>query len=157
MSKRGINSKFFNNSNIKKKNESKQQKEDKEEKSIEINSSYISGQNMNEINKKKEKIVNNESLSQDNDSEEKEDPLDIIKNLGKNNENSSSNRTIRFRNQRKISNNITETNTNTNADFLQRTERILKKRRRNSFKRVSTIDNNEEIIQFAEFPQQTIR
>ena len=157
MSKRGINSKFFNNSNVKKKNESKQQKEDKEEKSIEINSSYISGQNMNEINKKKEKIVNNESLSQDNDSEEKEDPLDIIKNLGKNNENSSSNRTIRFRNQRKISNNITETNTNTNADFLQRTERILKKRRRNSFKRVSTIDNNEEIIQFAEFPQQTIR
>ena len=36
MSKRGINTKFFNNPNVKKKNESKQQKEDKEEKSIEI-------------------------------------------------------------------------------------------------------------------------
>ena len=158
MSRKAINVKIFNNPNVKKKTESKQQKEDKEEKSIEINSCSISEQNIKQNNKVKRKIVNNEILSKENDSEEREDPLQIIRSLDRDKENSSSNRTIKFRNQKKLSNNYTETNTNTNADFLQRTERILKKRRRNSFKRVSAIDNNnEEIINIEEIHQLTIR
>ena len=80
------------------------------------------------------------------------------KKLNKDKENSSSNQTIKFRNTKKmLSNNYTETNTNTNADLLQRTERILKKRKRKSFKRISTIDNGEEIVQLEEVTQLTTR
>jgi len=59
--------------------------------------------------------------------EEKEDQVNARKKLKKNKENSSSNRTIKFRNSKKLSMNYTETNTVTNADFIQKTEKILKK------------------------------
>ncbi len=96
-------------------------------------------------------------LSQENVSEEKEDTLKEKKKLNKDKENSSSNQTIKFRNTKKMLSNYTETNTNTNADLLQRTERILKKRKRNSVKRISTIDNGEEIVQLEEVTQLTTR
>ena len=153
-SRKGVNIKIFNGSNLKKANE---YKEEKEEKSIDINSCSISEQNINDINKIQKLDKNNESLNQDYVSEEKEEPKQIAKMLIKDKENSSSNRTIKFRNNKNINNNYTETNTYTNADLLQRTERILKKRKRNAVKRVSTIGNDQEIIIIEENTQLTIR
>ena len=149
MSGKGINIKIIKNSNLKK---GKESNEKKEEKSLDINSCSISEQNnIPKLNKK------DESLSKDNVSEGRENPLDIIKVLNKDKENSSNNKTIKFRNEKKLSDNFTETNANTNADLLQRNERILQKRKRNSFKRLSTIGNDEKIILLEEDPQLTIR
>ena len=131
--------------------------EEKEEMAMENNSGSITEQNINDFNNDLKLNKNGDSLSQENALEEK-DSSKIRKKLKKDKENSSSNQTIKFRNTKKVlSNNYTETNTNTNADLIQRTERILQKRKRNSFKRVSTIDNVEEIVHLEEVTQLTTR
>ena len=61
--------------------------------------------------------------------EEKEDQVNVRKKLKKNKENSSSNRTIKFRNSKKLSMNYTETNTVTNADFIQKNWENFEKKR----------------------------
>ena len=149
------NIKILNNLKPKK---GKKSNEEKEEKSMENNFGSVSDQNINDFDNEPNLNKNGLPLSQENVSEEKEDTLKEKKKLNKDKENSSSNQTIKFRNTKKmLSNNYTETNTNTNADLLQRTERIMKKRKGNSFKRISTIDNGEEIVQLEEVTQLTTR
>ena len=87
--------------------------------------------------------------------EEKEDQVNARKKLKKNKENSSSNRTIKFRNSKKLSMNYTETNTVTNADFIQKTEKILKKKRRISV--TKTIQEGQDLLEIPEIPTLTTR
>ena len=101
-------------------------------------------------------IKNDESLKYDEDNlEEKEDQVNARKKLKKNKENSSSNRTIKFRNSKKLSMNYTETNTVTNADFIQKTEKILKKKRRISV--TKTIQEGQDLLEIPEIPTLTTR
>ena len=101
-----------------------------------------------------EDIKNDESLKYDEDNlEEKEDQVNARKKLKKNKENSSSNRTIKFRNSKKLSMNYTETNTITNADFIQKTEKILKKKRRISV--TKTIQEGLDLLEIPEIPTLT--
>ena len=153
MSRKGISIKTQNNSTIK---QDEDVKDEKDEKSLEINSYSVSEQKINDNINIPKLIKNDESLKYDEDNlEEKEDQVNARKKLKKNKENSSSNRTIKFRNSKKLSMNYTETNTVTNADFIQKTEKILKKKRRISV--TKTIQEGQDLLEIPEIPTLTTR
>jgi hypothetical protein len=121
-----------------------------------MNSYSVSEQKINDNINIPKLIKNDESLKYDEDNlEEKEDQVNARKKLKKNKENSSSNRTIKFRNSKKLSMNYTETNTVTNADFIQKTEKILKKKRRISV--TKTIQEGQDLLEIPEIPTLTTR
>ena len=153
MSRKGISIKTQNNSTIK---QDEDVKDEKDEKSLEMNSYSVSEQKINDNINIPKLIKNDESLKYDEDNlEEKEDQVNARKKLKKNKENSSSNRTIKFRNSKKLSMNYTETNTVTNADFIQKTEKILKKKRRISV--TKTIQEGQDLLEIPEIPTLTTR
>ena len=154
MSRKGINIKILNN----KKKKINDISGEKEEKSIDINSYSISEENINNNNNEKKLIEKIESLNQNDISEEKEEPKETkhkSKKLNKEKQNSNSNRTIKFRNSKKKNINYTETNTITNADLIQKPEKILKKKKRLSL--TNTIQEDQDLLDIPENPEITLR
>ena len=153
MSRKGINLKTLNTS---KNNLDNNIKGQKEENSLEINSYSISEEKINDNINIPKLIKNNESIKYDKKGiGEKGSTLKAKKALNKNKDNSSSNRTIKFRNQQKISIDYTETNAVTNAGLLQRPEKILKKKKRVSI--TNTIQEGQDLLEIPETPQLTTR
>ena len=153
MSRKGINIKTLNNSKTK---HDSNIKGEKEENSLEINSLSISEQQINDNINTPKLVKNNESLKDDEEGlGEKRGKLKAIKAFNKNKENSSSNKTIKFRNPQKISIDYTETNVMTNAGLIQRPEKILKKKRRVSI--TNTIQEGQDLLEIQESPQLTTR
>ena len=153
MSRKGVNIKTLNTS---KNNLDNNIKGQKEENSLEINSYSISEEKINDNINIPKLIKNNESIKYDKKGiGEKGSTLKAKKTLNKNKDNSSSNRTIKFRNQQKISIDYTETNAVTNAGLLQRPEKILKKKKRVSI--TNTIQEGQDLLEIPETPQLTTR
>ena len=153
MSRKGVNIKTLNTS---KNNLDNNIKGQKEENSLEINSYSISEEKINDNINIPKLIKNNESIKYDKKGiGEKGSTLKAKKALNKNKDNSSSNRTIKFRNQQKISIDYTETNAVTNAGLLQRPEKILKKKKRVSI--TNTIQEGQDLLEIPETPQLTTR
>ena len=153
MSRKGINIKTLNTS---KNNLDNNIKGQKEENSLEINSYSISEEKINDNINIPKLIKNNESIKYDKKGiGEKGSTLKAKKTLNKNKDNSSSNRTIKFRNQQKISIDYTETNAVTNAGLLQGPEKILKKKKRVSI--TNTIQEGQDLLEIPETPQLTTR
>ena len=153
MSRKGVNIKTLNTS---KNNLDNNIKGQKEENSLEINSYSISEEKINDNINISKLIKNNESIKYDKKGiGEKGSTLKAKKALNKNKDNSSSNRTIKFRNQQKISIDYTETNAVTNAGLLQRPEKILKKKKRVSI--TNTIQEGQDLLEIPETPLLTTR